>query len=484
MTVALEVIGFIITSYGYPQEDQWHEYLWYIPTAVNAFRGIGVFLILVVLPKDSRYYTLDLVSSLWEKCGGKPLRDVLPSTRRSSTSTNTTATTMSVSPLSPAASGDKERISLSSSDTQLSSHTASMSELHELPKTSENSQGVPVSSSTSLTKKSSSIKSSSSKTGDSKSSKEGKSLKKKPSNSDENASVKSSSKNENYVPETFTANEATAVTLESKENEKNDAKANANGDDRHDVQESIKNISESYPKKSSLGMPMKPPRKSLDLSARASLSLENLPDSLQQEGHAPATPPKTPTTSHDKDETSVNATKDPSVVQSDSSPDTPPDSVPPSPPTSPPPPLQLMAIEIVSAVEDSPQSQTKLSDVATSVVQPLTDIGVSGEESQKSSDRHQPGISDEDSENNKSDSESKNNDRTEDHNNEPATSGNKELLLKNEDNEDIKGSETAETKPSNSDSAISVLGSEEKASNPSKITPVLTEESPGLEKDL
>ena len=110
----------------------WQRYLWYIPGIINTLRGLGVFFILIVLPKDSRYYLLELCSSVWEKCGGKPLKGLLPPTRRSSTSTNTTATTSTN--LSPTAAVDKERISLSSSDTQLSSHNASMNELQDANK--------------------------------------------------------------------------------------------------------------------------------------------------------------------------------------------------------------------------------------------------------------------------------------------------------------------------------------------------------------
>ena len=59
----------------------------------------------------------------------------MSSTRRSSTSTTTTATNVTASPAVPS---DKERLSLSSGDTQLSSRHASNNELAEFPKVDVN----------------------------------------------------------------------------------------------------------------------------------------------------------------------------------------------------------------------------------------------------------------------------------------------------------------------------------------------------------
>ncbi|KAF2367857.1 GPCR family 2 secretin-like [Trinorchestia longiramus] len=333
VTVGMEVIGFSIAGYGYLKEGQWLEHLWYIPTAVNALRGLGVFLILVVLPKDSRTYSLELVSSVWEKCGGKPLRDILPSTRQSSTSTNTTATTTATA--SPVAPGDKERISLSSSDTQLSSHTASMSELHELPRSGDNGVSPSVNKDNSATTSTSLSTKPAFSSGFSKKSRDLKSPKKKHSNGDDKTISGSSSRNDedskNSVGTHLEKLGDRSVDEEAKSaNENSKAPPSPEGSSG-DINESVKNISESYPKKNSLGLPTKPPRKSLDLSTRASLSLDNISQIPHDEKAALATPPKSPSPSLNENVAHLSSANDLC------SPETPPNSIPPSPPNSPPP---------------------------------------------------------------------------------------------------------------------------------------------------
>ncbi|XP_018009692.1 uncharacterized protein LOC108667208 [Hyalella azteca] len=336
VTVTLEVIGFTVMGYGLSRGDQWHQSLWYIPTAVNALRGLGVFLILVILPKESRSYAAELISAAWEKCGGKPLRELLPSTRRSSTSTSTTATTTATA--SPVALGDKERISQSSSDTPLSSHTASMSELRELPNPNDNgfTPTTLETNSTSISTKPKSLplektidsrtpKKTNSKT-DEKATNGG-----SISKSDENESDRKSDKLSSENPDIYHRDE----TMNCMNNTSTDAPMT---DVEHGcLNESVRNISEIYPKRNSLGMPAKPPRKSLDLSTRASLSLENVSQFPGRGDSRPATPPKTPSPSLEDDCNSKDPCRYPSKIRSDSAPDTPPDSVPPSPPKSPPP---------------------------------------------------------------------------------------------------------------------------------------------------
>ena len=138
LTWIMEIIGFLNATHASSTPNNWFSYLWYLPGLINSLRGIGVFIILIVLPKDSRHYILELISNAWERCGGRPLKGILPPTRRSSTSTNTTATTTTT--LNPVTCTDKERISLSSSDTQLSSHNTSMNELNEVSRNADVSQ--------------------------------------------------------------------------------------------------------------------------------------------------------------------------------------------------------------------------------------------------------------------------------------------------------------------------------------------------------
>ena len=295
----MEIIGFAWTSYGSSLEGKWHDYLWYIPTAINSLRGIGVFLILVVLPKDSRYYLFELICSLWERCGGRPLSNIVPSTRRSSTSTNTTATTTATAtPLSP---GDKERISLSSSDTQLSSHTASMSELHELPRQMEKGQLVI-------------------------------------SKSDSRSNILSKQE------EMYTSNSRRSFSDTQTSSEISQTKTDV-VKDKHLISRSVDKINESYPRKQFDGFPIKPPRKSIDMPARPYQSTENLLKNTENESEKinPSYIIQNPSSSSSP--ASKSSTSQVSVLsqraaamQNDTS-DSEEDSIPPTPPTSPPPEL-------------------------------------------------------------------------------------------------------------------------------------------------
>ena len=304
ITWIMEVIGFIFTTYSKPPDGNWSEYLWYIPSSINALRGIGVFVILVFVPKDSRSYLFELLNNAWEGIGGKPLSRLIPSTRRSSTSTTTTATTTATA--SPTAPGDKERISLSSSDTQLSSHTASMSELHELPRQNDaqNAQAckLPITTSTSLTTKPSGV----------------------------NATKNSSGLALNESKSSLKSNSKSNLSIENNSSEKLNA--------------------HNHSKKSSDGLPVKPPRKSIDLATRASFSVENLSKSCDGESTNLHMPPKTPPPQClSKSSPDLIPCEDSLRPQADSSPETPPESPPPTPPTSPPP----KVLEHNEAVEDT-----------------------------------------------------------------------------------------------------------------------------------
>ncbi|XP_045125265.1 uncharacterized protein LOC123512756 [Portunus trituberculatus] len=51
VTWLLEVLSFIITKYMVTPSESWYDYLWYVPSSVNALRGVGIFVILVLTPE-------------------------------------------------------------------------------------------------------------------------------------------------------------------------------------------------------------------------------------------------------------------------------------------------------------------------------------------------------------------------------------------------------------------------------------------------
>lgn len=51
VTWLLEVASFVITKYMVNPSESWYDYLWYVPSSVNALRGVGIFVILVLTPE-------------------------------------------------------------------------------------------------------------------------------------------------------------------------------------------------------------------------------------------------------------------------------------------------------------------------------------------------------------------------------------------------------------------------------------------------
>lgn len=51
VTWLLEVVSFLITKYMVAPSESWYDYLWYLPSSVNALRGVGIFVILVLTPE-------------------------------------------------------------------------------------------------------------------------------------------------------------------------------------------------------------------------------------------------------------------------------------------------------------------------------------------------------------------------------------------------------------------------------------------------
>ncbi|XP_063846781.1 probable G-protein coupled receptor Mth-like 1 isoform X2 [Scylla paramamosain] len=51
VTWLLEVVSFVISKYMVTPSESWYDYLWYVPSSVNALRGVGIFVILVLTPE-------------------------------------------------------------------------------------------------------------------------------------------------------------------------------------------------------------------------------------------------------------------------------------------------------------------------------------------------------------------------------------------------------------------------------------------------
>lgn len=51
-TWMLEVASFVVTSYLVTPSEAWYDYLWYLPSTINALRGVGIFSILVLTPEN------------------------------------------------------------------------------------------------------------------------------------------------------------------------------------------------------------------------------------------------------------------------------------------------------------------------------------------------------------------------------------------------------------------------------------------------
>ncbi|XP_045624142.1 uncharacterized protein [Procambarus clarkii] len=51
-TWLLEVIAFVVAEYMVKPSESWYDYLWYVPSSVNALRGVGIFYILVLTPEN------------------------------------------------------------------------------------------------------------------------------------------------------------------------------------------------------------------------------------------------------------------------------------------------------------------------------------------------------------------------------------------------------------------------------------------------
>jgi len=65
-----EVLGFVMTRFVSHSQERWHDYLWHIPSVVNALRGLGIFWILTVTPETRRslrqlYGTIKSKSSIF-----------------------------------------------------------------------------------------------------------------------------------------------------------------------------------------------------------------------------------------------------------------------------------------------------------------------------------------------------------------------------------------------------------------------------------
>ncbi|KAK8752411.1 hypothetical protein OTU49_005468 [Cherax quadricarinatus] len=51
-TWLMEVIAFVVAQYIAEPTGSWYDYLWYLPSSVNALRGVGIFYILVLTPEN------------------------------------------------------------------------------------------------------------------------------------------------------------------------------------------------------------------------------------------------------------------------------------------------------------------------------------------------------------------------------------------------------------------------------------------------
>lgn len=51
-TWLLEVMGFVMAQYIVKPSESWYDYLWYLPSSINALRGVGIFFILVITPEN------------------------------------------------------------------------------------------------------------------------------------------------------------------------------------------------------------------------------------------------------------------------------------------------------------------------------------------------------------------------------------------------------------------------------------------------
>ena len=61
VTWLLEVVSFVITKYMVTPSESWYDYLWYLPSSVNALRGVGIFVILVLTPERRKQIRRTLV---------------------------------------------------------------------------------------------------------------------------------------------------------------------------------------------------------------------------------------------------------------------------------------------------------------------------------------------------------------------------------------------------------------------------------------
>lgn len=48
----MEVVAFLVAQYVVQPSTAWYDYLWYIPSSVNALRGVGIFCILVLTSEN------------------------------------------------------------------------------------------------------------------------------------------------------------------------------------------------------------------------------------------------------------------------------------------------------------------------------------------------------------------------------------------------------------------------------------------------
>ncbi|XP_047490608.1 uncharacterized protein LOC125040138 isoform X2 [Penaeus chinensis] len=51
-TWMLELASFVVTNYLVTPSEAWYDYLWYLPSTMNALRGVGIFSILVLTPEN------------------------------------------------------------------------------------------------------------------------------------------------------------------------------------------------------------------------------------------------------------------------------------------------------------------------------------------------------------------------------------------------------------------------------------------------
>ncbi|CAL4143369.1 unnamed protein product, partial [Meganyctiphanes norvegica] len=73
LTLSIEIIAYFVFRVRGIAYESWHEYLWYVPSAVNSLRGIGIFFILILTEEKRKelFKALRTLSSLTGQAGSK-----------------------------------------------------------------------------------------------------------------------------------------------------------------------------------------------------------------------------------------------------------------------------------------------------------------------------------------------------------------------------------------------------------------------------